>query len=96
MNQVSQYTPKSVDRELVEYFRSAASDVYLQRAHDTLAAEGIDLVVQMEFFPERTGVLCGIAEALDRHEGTTATLADYFEHAAQLVRQVVPLLRPQT
>ena len=38
----------------------------------------------------------GIAEALDRHEGTTATLADHFEHAAQLVRQAVPLLRPQT
>jgi len=38
----------------------------------------------------------GIAEALDRHEGTTATLADHFEHAARLVRQVVPFLRPQT
>jgi len=101
VNQVSQYTPKSVDRELVEYFRSAASDVYLQRAHDTLAAEGIDLVVQMEFFPERTGVLCGIAEALellhsllqDGDEAWALDEGDHMEPQEVVLRVKAPYLR---
>ncbi|MDQ6691272.1 MAG: nicotinate phosphoribosyltransferase [Candidatus Dormibacteraeota bacterium] len=51
--------------ELVEYYGGAASDVYLQRAASTLKAEGLDPVVQMEFFPDRAGVICGINEATD-------------------------------
>ena len=51
--------------ELVEYYGGRASDVYLDRAARTLAGEGLDPVVQMEFFPDSDGVLCGIDEAAD-------------------------------
>lgn len=51
--------------ELVEYYGGRASDVYLERAALTLAGEGLDPVVQMEFFPDRAGVICGIDEAAD-------------------------------
>jgi nicotinate phosphoribosyltransferase len=51
--------------ELVEYYGGRAADVYLERAAKTLAGEGLDPVVQMEFFPDRDGVLCGIDEAVD-------------------------------
>ncbi len=51
--------------ELVEYYGGRASDVYLDRAATTLAGEGLDPVVQMEFFPDRDGVICGIDEAAD-------------------------------
>ncbi len=51
--------------ELVEYYGGAASDVYLQRAAQTLRGAGLDPVVQMEFFPDRDGVVCGINEAAD-------------------------------
>jgi nicotinate phosphoribosyltransferase len=51
--------------ELVEYYGGRASDVYLERAAVTLAGEGLDPVVQMEFFPDREGVICGIDEAVD-------------------------------
>jgi hypothetical protein len=43
--------------ELVEYYGGRASDVYLERAAVTLAGEGLDPVVQMEFFPDRDGLL---------------------------------------
>jgi nicotinate phosphoribosyltransferase len=51
--------------ELVEYYGGRASDVYLERAALTLAGEGLDPVVQMEFFPDRDGLICGIEEACD-------------------------------
>jgi nicotinate phosphoribosyltransferase len=51
--------------ELVEYYGGRASDVYLERAAVTLAGEGLDPVVQMEFFPDRDGLICGIDEASD-------------------------------
>ena len=51
--------------ELVEYYGGRASDVYLERAAITLAGVGLDPVVQMEFFPDRDGVICGIDEACD-------------------------------
>jgi nicotinate phosphoribosyltransferase len=51
--------------ELVEYYGGRASDVYLERAAVTLAGEGLDPVVQMEFFPDRDGLICGIDEAVD-------------------------------
>ena len=51
--------------ELVEYYGGRAADVYLERAAKTLSGEGLDPVVQMEFFPDRDGVLCGIDEAAD-------------------------------
>lgn len=54
-----------MDAELVEYYRSTASDVYLDRAARTLAGAGLDPVVQMEFFPDRDGLLCGVNEAVD-------------------------------
>ena len=52
-------------RELLEYYRGPASDIYFQRAHATLAGEGLDPVVAMEYFPDRPGVLCGINQVLD-------------------------------
>ena len=51
--------------ELVEYYGGPAADVYLERAAKTLAGEGLDPVVQAEFFPDREGVLCGVDEAAD-------------------------------
>jgi nicotinate phosphoribosyltransferase len=54
-----------VTPEVVEYYGGRASDVYLERAAITLAGEGLDPVVQMEFFPDRDGVICGIDEAAD-------------------------------
>lgn len=51
--------------ELVDYYGADAADVYLQRAAATLAGAGLDPVVQMEFFPDRDGVICGINEAAD-------------------------------
>jgi nicotinate phosphoribosyltransferase len=51
--------------ELVEYYVGRASDVYLERAAVTLAGEDLDPVVQMEFFPDRDGLICGIDEACD-------------------------------
>jgi nicotinate phosphoribosyltransferase len=51
--------------ELVEYYGGDAADVYLDRAARTLAAAGLDPVVQMEFFPDRDGLLCGIDEAAE-------------------------------
>ena len=51
--------------ELFGYYGGEAADVYLQRAAATLAAEGRDPIVQMEFFPDRDGVICGINEAAE-------------------------------
>jgi nicotinate phosphoribosyltransferase len=51
--------------ELLEYYGVAASDVYFQRAHDTLLGEGLDPVVTMEYFGDRAGTLCGINQVLE-------------------------------
>src|SRR4030081_3469510 len=50
--------------DLVAYFGGPASDVYFQRAHDTLAGAGVDALVAIDFFSSRAGVLCGVAEAV--------------------------------
>jgi nicotinate phosphoribosyltransferase len=52
--------PELVDS--VDYFGGPASDIYFKRAHDTLAGEGLDPVVAVEFFPDSAGVLCGMRE----------------------------------
>jgi nicotinate phosphoribosyltransferase len=57
-------TVQSPTAELITYFGGPASDVYFQRARDTLAGAGLDAVVAMDFFSSRAGVLCGISEAL--------------------------------
>jgi nicotinate phosphoribosyltransferase len=51
--------------DLLDYCRGPASDVYFQRAADTLAGAGLDPVVTMEYFGDRAGVLCGLNDALD-------------------------------
>ncbi|HLQ62755.1 MAG TPA: nicotinate phosphoribosyltransferase [Candidatus Acidoferrales bacterium] len=48
--------------DLVEYFGGPASDVYFQRARQTLAGAGLDAQVAMDWFPDRAGVLCGVKE----------------------------------
>lgn len=49
--------------DLLDYYLGPASDVYFQRAADTLAGEGLDPVVTMEYFGDRPGILCGIKDA---------------------------------
>ncbi len=51
--------------DLLEYYAGPASDVYFQRARDTLLGEHLDPVVTMEYFGDRAGVLCGMNQALD-------------------------------
>ncbi len=51
--------------DLLEYYAGPASDVYFQRARDTLLGEHLDPVVTMEYFGDRAGVLCGIDQVLD-------------------------------
>ncbi|TAN32316.1 nicotinate phosphoribosyltransferase [bacterium] len=60
---MKQVTAQSPSSQLVAYFAGPASDVYFQRARDTLAAAGVDAVVTVDFFSSRAGVLCGAAEA---------------------------------
>jgi nicotinate phosphoribosyltransferase len=57
-------TPQKTTSELVEYFGGPASDIYFQRARDTLAAAGIDAVVVMDYFSSDSGVACGVTEAV--------------------------------
>jgi nicotinate phosphoribosyltransferase len=57
-------TALSPSPDLVAYFAGPASDIYFQRARDTLAGAGVDAVVAMDFFSSRSGVLCGVAEAV--------------------------------
>jgi nicotinate phosphoribosyltransferase len=61
---MSQVTPLSTTSELVSYFGTSASDIYFQRARDTLAGVGLDAVVAMDFFPGRAGLACGINQAV--------------------------------
>lgn len=51
--------------DLLEYYSGPASDVYFQRAVDTLAAEGLDPVVTVECFGDRAGVICGVKAVVD-------------------------------
>ncbi|HYM95737.1 MAG TPA: nicotinate phosphoribosyltransferase [Candidatus Sulfotelmatobacter sp.] len=61
---MKQVNALSTDSDLLAYFAGPASDVYFQRAHDTLAAAGVDEMVAMDFFSSRSGILCGIAEGV--------------------------------
>ena len=61
---MKQVTALSPSPDLVAYFAGPASDIYFQRARDTLAGAGVDADVAMEFFSSRAGVLCGVAEAV--------------------------------
>jgi nicotinate phosphoribosyltransferase len=61
---MKQVTAQSPISELVTYYAGPASDVYFQRARDTLAGAGVDALVTMDFFSSRAGVLCGMAEAV--------------------------------
>jgi nicotinate phosphoribosyltransferase len=61
MKQVTAVSPAA---ELIAYYGGPASDVYFQRAHKTLAGAHVDAVVAMDFFSSRSGVLCGVAEAV--------------------------------
>ena len=51
--------------DLLAYYGGPASDVYFQRAAETLAAEGLDPVVVVEYFSDRAAVLCGRDQAVD-------------------------------
>jgi nicotinate phosphoribosyltransferase len=51
--------------DFLDYCQGPASDIYFQRAADTLAAAGLDPVVTMEYFGDRDGLLCGMGDALD-------------------------------
>jgi nicotinate phosphoribosyltransferase len=51
--------------DLLDYYAGPASDVYFQRARDTLEGAGLDPEVTVEFFPDRDGLLCGIKQAVD-------------------------------
>jgi len=51
--------------DYLEYCQGPASDIYFQRAADTLAGAGLDPVVTMEYFGDRDGLLCGMADVLD-------------------------------
>src|SRR4029077_6207598 len=61
MKQVTAVSPAA---ELIAYYGGPASDVYFQRAHKTLTGAHVDAVVTMDFFASRSGVLCGVAEAV--------------------------------
>jgi nicotinate phosphoribosyltransferase len=49
----------------VRYFGGPAADVYFQRARKTLEGAGLDPVVVMDYFPDRSGLVCGVGEARD-------------------------------
>src|SRR5437016_285757 len=61
---MKEVTAQSPPSELIAYYGGAASDVYFQRAHRTLAGAHVDAVVAMDFFSSKAGVLCGVAEAV--------------------------------
>src|SRR5438309_11586285 len=58
MKQVTALAPSS---ELLTYYSTAASDVYIQPAQRTLAGAQVDAVVAMDIFASKAGVLCGVA-----------------------------------
>lgn len=57
--------PHPVFGDLLAYYSGPASDVYFQRAWDTLNGEGLDPVVTMEYFGDRAALLCGIDDAVE-------------------------------
>ena len=61
---MAEATPQRITSELVAYFGGPASDVYFQRARDTLAAAGLDAVVTMDYFSSGSGLVCGVNEAV--------------------------------
>jgi nicotinate phosphoribosyltransferase len=61
---VKEATPRAATSALVEYFGGDASDIYFQRARDTLAAVGLDAVVTMDYFSSAAGLACGVNEAV--------------------------------
>ena len=64
MARMTEATPQKTTSELVDYFGGPASDIYFQRARDTLAAVGLDAVVAMDYFSSGAGVACGVKEAV--------------------------------
>src|SRR5438105_3751169 len=56
---------RALPDDLLGYYTGPASDVYFQRAAQTLAAAGVDPVVTMEYFPDRDGLLCGMNDVLE-------------------------------
>jgi nicotinate phosphoribosyltransferase len=82
--------------DLAGYFAGPASDVYFQRARDTLAAEGLDPEVLIDYFCDRPGVLCGMREALDllgREVGGAGEVWALEEGAPIAAREVVMRVR---
>jgi nicotinate phosphoribosyltransferase len=78
--------------DLLDYCQGPASDVYFQRAADTLAGAGLDPVVTMEYFGDRAGVLCGVNDALDLLRRSLAGAGEVWaleEGAAMDPREVV-------
>jgi nicotinate phosphoribosyltransferase len=61
---MKQATAQSPSAELLAYYSGPASDIYFKRAHDTLAAAGVDAMVAIDYFSSGRGVLCGITEAV--------------------------------
>ena len=56
---------RALPDNLLAYYSGPASDVYFQRAADTLRAAGLDPVVTMEYFGDRTGLICGMKDVLE-------------------------------
>lgn len=77
------------------YYGGDAADVYLERAARTLAGAGLDPVVGMDFFPDRSGVLCGIGEAVDllRQTITDGEVWALADGDAMAAREVVMRVR---
>jgi len=82
--------------DLLDYCTGPACDVYFQRAADTLAGAGLDPVVTMEYFGDRAGVLCGMADVLDlvrRSLGGGGEVWSLDDGAAMAAREVVMRVR---
>ncbi len=71
------------------------ADVYFSRTQAILKHEGLDPVVVMEIFPGRTGILCGMNEALEllRTAAPDAQVDALEEGAAMTAREVVLRIR---
>jgi nicotinate phosphoribosyltransferase len=61
---MTEATPQRITSELLDYFGGPASDVYFQRARDTLAGAGLDAIVTMDYFSSGPGLVCGVDEAV--------------------------------
>ena len=56
---------RALPDDLLAYYSGPASDVYFQRAAETLSAAGLDPLVTMEYFGDRTGLICGMKDVLE-------------------------------